>query len=518
MAETSLWLRNTELPFFPRLRGEVTVDVTVVGGGISGLTAAVLLARAGKRVAVVEGRRIGSGETGRTTAHLTELLDTRYYELSSKFGKDGARQAAESSRAALDRIEEFTRILGNGCGFTRVPAFLYTENAEHRDDLLRELASLKEVGSDAAWTDEIPLPIQNFGGIRVEHQAQFRPLDYLSTLVAEFQKRGGVIFEQSPMLELNENEGRPCRVRTPEGTVSSRDVLELTNTPVSNLFAIHTKVAAYRSYALAATLPAGGPPPGLFFDTESPYHYLRTEQTSEGSFLIVGGEDHKTGQDDSARRYTALEDYLSEHFPNAELKYRWSGQIIEPSDGLPYIGKNSGSEHVYIATGFSGNGISFGTLAAMILTDAVLGVENPWADLYKATRVKPIAQAPKVISESLDFPAYLTRDRLLRKGDVDSEERIPNGEGRLIHAGGKMLAVYRDEQGQLHKRSAVCTHLGCNVRFNSAEKSWDCPCHGSRFDVDGRVLNGPALADLAEVTEDGDTLEERQQPAHASHR
>jgi Rieske Fe-S protein len=276
-------------------------------------------------------------------------------------------------------------------------------------------------------------------------------------------------------------------------------VLELTNSPVSNLFALHTKVAAYRSYALAATLTLNATAAALYYDTAEPYHYLRVHDTSEGPLLIVGGEDHKTGQGDPRLRRRALEGFWREHFPNSELRRHWSGQIIEPSDGLPFIGKNAGSEHVYVATGFSGTGMTFGTLAAMILSDGVLGIENPYSDLYLATRIKPLAQARAFVEENLDFPAYLARDRLLRKGDLESVDDVRPGEGKLVRANGTALAVYRDETGALHQRSAVCPHLGCNVRFNSAETTWDCPCHGSRFGIDGEVLNGPAIKPLAEA-------------------
>jgi Rieske Fe-S protein len=274
-------------------------------------------------------------------------------------------------------------------------------------------------------------------------------------------------------------------------------VLVLAHVPVSNRLALHTKLAAYRSYAIAAPLREPFPTAN-FSDMRDPYHYIRPQQTASGPVLIIGGEDHKTGKnDDTEGCFARLAEYSRAHFPIGEISHRWSGQIIEPADGLPFIGRNAGADHVYVATGFSGEGMTFGTLAAMLLSDAVLAVKNPWAALYDATRVKPLAQARRVIGEGADFPAHLAHDRLAG-GEADSPEQVPAGEGRLVRAEGKMLAVYRDDGGALHARSAVCTHLGCYVHWNRAERSWDCPCHGSRFDVDGAVLNGPAIKPLAQ--------------------
>jgi Rieske Fe-S protein len=275
-------------------------------------------------------------------------------------------------------------------------------------------------------------------------------------------------------------------------------VLVLTNAPVSTRFALHPKVAAYRSYAVAARLEKPFPP-GLFWDMQDPYHYTRAQKTRSGSFLIVGGEDHKTGKKkDTGKCFDRLREYAETQFGIADISHRWSGQVIEPTDGLPFIGRNPGGRHVHVATGFSGTGMTFGTLAAMILSDAVLGVENPWAKLYDATRVKPLAQAREFVAENVDFPAHLVTDRLVR-GEAGSIDQVPSGEGRLLRSGRKMVAVYRDEAGTVHARSAVCTHLGCHVQWNQEERSWDCPCHGSRFDVDGAVLNGPAVKGLEEA-------------------
>jgi nitrite reductase/ring-hydroxylating ferredoxin subunit len=238
---------------------------------------------------------------------------------------------------------------------------------------------------------------------------------------------------------------------------------------------------------------------GLFLDMEDPYHYIRAQEMDWGPFVIIGGEDHKTGQNADTRRcIQRLEEYAEAHFDIAAVAFRWSGQIVEPADGLPFIGKNAGAGHVYVATGFSGNGMTFGTLAAMICSDGVLDIPNPWAGLYDATRVCPPSETQEGIAEGVDFPTYLARDRVAR-GDVDSVDQIRRGEGRLVRSQGKMLAVFRDEAGALHSRSGVCTHLGCHVRWNGAARSWDCPCHGSRFDVDGAVLNGPATRPLPEA-------------------
>jgi glycine/D-amino acid oxidase-like deaminating enzyme/nitrite reductase/ring-hydroxylating ferredoxin subunit len=496
MALPSLWMEDTELPAYPRLPGDLDTDVVVVGAGIAGLTASLLLRRAGKRVVLIEARRVGHGETGHTTAHLTEMLDAHYHVIESKFGHEGARLVAESSRAAIDRIESLVRELGVDCGFERVPGYLYAEDEKQRSDLEKELESLRRVGADVAWVESFPLSIRVDGAIRVERQAQLHPLDYLRALAAQLVSSGGQIFEGTTMLEVDE--GRPCRVSTTRGVVTAEQVLVLTNAPVSTRVALHTKVAAYRTYAVAARMEKPFPA-GLFWDMQEPYHYTRTQRTRSGSFLIVGGEDHKTGKKkETGECFDRLREYAATRFGIADIAHRWSGQVLEPVDGLPFIGRNPGARHVHVATGFSGTGMTFGTLAAMILSDAVLGVENPWAKLYEATRVKPLAQAREFLAENVDFPAHLVTDRLVR-GEAGSIDQVARGEGRLLRSGRKMIAVYRDEAGTVHARSAVCTHLGCHVQWNQGERSWDCPCHGSRFDVDGVVLNGPAVKGLEEA-------------------
>jgi glycine/D-amino acid oxidase-like deaminating enzyme len=264
-----------------------------------------------------------------------------------------------------------------------------------------------------------------------------------------------------------------------------------------NRIALHMKLAAYRTYAIAYPAPSAMPD-GLYDDCQTPYHYIRTQITPRGRFLIVGGEDHKTGHERETQRcFERLESYARKHFAlQGAAHRRWSGQILEPADGLPFIGRNALSKQVYVATGFSGTGVTFGTLAAMLLRDTIMHCDNPWAELYAATRIKPLAQAKRYLAENVDFPAHVIGDRLAR-GDVRDRAEVAKGQGKLVHENGKMLAVYRDDAGVLHTRSAVCPHLGCHVRWNDAERSWDCPCHGSRFSATGQLRNGPAVSDLA---------------------
>lgn len=491
----SLWHHTSVIPSFARLTDARGADVVVVGGGISGVTAALLLQRAGKQVILLESRRLGAGETGYTTAHLTEILDTRYHVLESKFGGHQTHLVAQSSRLAIDKIESLVQEFGaDSCGFGRVPGYLFAETDEQRAVLELEIDALQRVGAKASLVENIPLPFATIGAIRIDNQAQIHPLEYLAQLTRRLISSGGQIFEQTKMLDVEE--GEPCRVHTDAGELRAAQVLVLTHVPVANRVAIHTKIAAYRSYAIAGKAPDPEFPPGLFWDLSDPYHYIRRQDMVDGRYVIIGGEDHKTGKkENTLESYRALEAYARTHFPGFEASVRWSGQIMEPVDGLPFIGRNTGSTHVYVATGFSGNGITYGTLAAMSLADAVLGIRSPWTDLYDATRVKPVAQSRQYLTENVDFPTHMVTDRFA-KGDVKQYQEIPMGEGRLVREQGRMLAVYRDPRGTFHVRSAVCPHLGCHVRWNKAERSWDCPCHGSRFDIEGAVLNGPATTCL----------------------
>src|SRR6266540_768860 len=493
----SVWSETPPAVPHGALDGDIETDVAIIGAGITGVTAARLLELGGRKVALLESRRIGKGETIKTTAHLTEVPDVRMHRLISRFGEGGARLAVRGQRAAIDRIEAFVNELRIDCQFERVPAYLYAETAAQEKVVRDEEEAAQHLGLAASRADAVPLPFPIRRAIRFRDQAQFHPRAYLLALAAGIDGNGSHVFEQTHVTGVEER-GDRCVVVTDRGSIVARDVIIAAHVPIANKLFSHTKLAAYRTYVIGAAVPMP-PSPGLYWDTAQPYHYLRGHVVDGVPYLIVGGEDHKVGDlEDTTLPFQRLEAYLKNRFGRtlAATDLRWSGQIIEPADGLPYIGRNAASSHVYIATGYSGNGLTQGTLAAMILADQIQGVANPWSKLYDATRFKPLASAQAFVSESVDFPRHLLTDRLPAANDAGDIESLPAGEGVVANVGGNKLAVYRSGAGELSALSPVCTHLGCLVHWNTTEKSWDCPCHGSRFDPLGRVLNGPATASL----------------------
>jgi len=489
----TLWWDTVEMPEYPALDGDVRVDVAIVGAGITGLTAARLLTREGKRVAVLEQHRVGSGTTGGTTAHVTQVPDLRYRDLRSKFGRDDLRIVVDSSRAALELIASLVEEDAIPCDFARIPAYLYTEDPDEVSRLEEEVEAAHEAGMPAELVREIALPFPVAAAVRYPDQARFHPLSYLAALARTVHENGGRIFERTRVVGVDS--GEPCRVRTERGTVTADAVLFATHTP-AGFSLLHAELEPLRSYVLGVRLRGGASPPdGLFFDTADPYNYTRRQ----GSLLIVGGKDHKTGEDRQPEQsYRELEEYTRQRWDVESIDNRWSAQFYDPPDGLPMIGRAVTSGHVYVATGYSGTGMVFGTLGGMLLADFALGRENPWAEVYRPSRIKPLAAGPQVAKLAFETAVDFVKDRVTIPKVQDLSE-VPVGEGRVVEIEGEKAAVYRDESGVAHAVSPVCTHAFCIVHWNSAEKSWDCPCHGSRFGIGGGVLEGPAVKALAPV-------------------
>lgn len=504
---TSIWMATTEVPQFQSLDQDLRANVCVIGAGIAGMTTAYLLARAGRAVVLIDDGLIAGGETSRTTAHLTAALDDRYYNIAKTHGEDGARLAAESHMSAIHRIETIASMEDIDCDFQRVEGYLFLGGNSKRAELEQELEATHRAGiNDTQLVDRIPFSFWDSGpALRFPRQATFHPLKYMKGLARAILRDGGKIYTGVHAEKIED--GEPARVTTSEGHVVSADnVVVCTNTPVNDWLIIHSKQAAYRTYVIGARIPKGSVPDGLYWDTPDPYHYIRIQQAEDSSsreldydILIVGGEDHKTGQDTGIEeRFVRLEQWARERFPMIEsVKYRWSGQVMEPVDYMAYIGRNpGGDEHIYIATGDSGNGMTHGTIAGIILNELIQGRKHQWAKLYDPSRVT-LRATPEYLKENANV-AKQYKD-WFTKGDVDEAAEIKPGEGAVIGTGRGKIAVYRDERGNIHQRSAVCTHLYCIVRWNGTEKTWDCPCHGSRFDPYGKVVNGPAIVELSPV-------------------
>jgi glycine/D-amino acid oxidase-like deaminating enzyme/nitrite reductase/ring-hydroxylating ferredoxin subunit len=503
----SIWMATDEPLARHQLNQHESADVCVVGAGMAGMITAYRLARAGASVIVLDDGEIGGGMTERTTAHLSNALDRQYYELEHLHGETGARLAAESHSVAIDQIETIVSAEGIDCDFERLNGYLFAAPNTPPDVLERELKAAHRAGLvGVELLDRGPRGSFAFGPcLSFPEQGQFHPLKFISGLARAFERNGGRIFTDSHVTEIKS--GPPAEVLTSNGAVvSSGSVVVATNSPINDLVALHTKQAPYMTYVLGVRLPSDTLPRALYWDTADPYHYLRLHSDSNlnsGNYeiLIVGGEDHKTGQEENIEeRYNRLESWTRERIPAAErIEFRWSGQVLEPNDGLAFIGRNPmDANNIYVASGASGNGMTYGMIAGLLLEDLIAGRENKWESIYDPSR-KMLRAAGEFAKENLNVVAQYAD--WVTGGEVDSTEKISRGDGAIIRRGLSKIAAYRDEQGQLHERSATCTHLGCIVAWNGDEKTWDCPCHGSRFDAYGRVINGPANSDLAQVDE-----------------
>jgi glycine/D-amino acid oxidase-like deaminating enzyme/nitrite reductase/ring-hydroxylating ferredoxin subunit len=499
-ASTSIWMATADPPSQSGLKQSIRTDVCVIGAGIAGLTTAYLLAREGRSVVVLDDGLTGGGMTGRTTAHLTNAFDDRYVEMEKLHGEDGSRLIAESHTAAIEKINQIVTAEKIDSDFEWLDGFLFCA-PEHSVDLLDdELAASHRAGlTEVEKIARAPVDSFNSGpALRFPRQAQFHPLKYLAGLVKALMRDDGRVFAQTHATKIEG--GSEARIETSHGPVVTSDVVVVaTNTPVNDRVAIHTKQAPYVTYVIGIRVPKDSVTRALYWDTGDPYHYVRLQPENGYDVLIVGGEDHKTGQEnDGNERFARLEQWTRERFPAArEVEYRWSGQVMEPVDGLAFIGRNPLDEdNVYIATGDSGQGMTHGTIAGMLLSDLIQGRKNNWEDLYSPSRIR-LKSLPEYASENINvagqYADYVTA------GDIKSESELQPGEGGIMREGVSKVAVRRDENGNVQKLSAVCPHLGCIVAWNSTEKTWDCPCHGSRFSASGRVYQGPANSDLSSV-------------------
>jgi len=469
----------------------------VIGGGIAGLTTAYLLAKAGKAVTVIDDGLIGGGETCRTTAHLTNAIDDRIYRIEKWHGEDHARLAVESHTAAIEQIEQIVRSESIDCDFERLDGYL-VQAEENDDDLEEELAAAHRCGLvDVEWAEKAPITGYDTGRcLRFPRQGQFHVLKYLSGLAKAIEMNGGRLLSHTRVIDWAGGD-HPTLTTTDGSTINTDRIVLATNYPImSKMFA---KLPAYRTYVIGVEVPRDSVERCLIWDTGDPYIYVRTHRDRDKDILIVGGEDHRTGQaDDMEERFARLEKWTRERFSAAgEVKYRWSGQFLETHDGLAFLGQYSSDEpNVFLITGDSGMGMTHCTIGGMIVSDLILGRQNPWTKVYEPTRIatQSIMEAvPELIDSTVPYADWI------RPGDASSADEIKPGQGAVIRDGLTKIAVHRDDNGGLHRRSAVCTHMGCIVRFNDLEKTWDCPCHGSRFSTDGDPINTPAISPLGAV-------------------
>jgi glycine/D-amino acid oxidase-like deaminating enzyme/nitrite reductase/ring-hydroxylating ferredoxin subunit len=492
----SYWVASTEAPEFPPLEGEVAVDVAVVGAGITGIMAATLLKRTGSTVALVEAKRILHGATGYTTAKLTAGHNVIYSHLERHFRPEGSRLYAEANQRAVETVAGMAAEERIDCDLERTRNYVYSESEDDVETLRTEAAAARRAGLPASFTRETELPFPVAGAVVLEDQAQFHPRKFLLPLAGALPGEGSHVFELTRARDVRE--GEPCVVESDLGSVRARTVVVATHLPILDRGLFFAKTHPKRSHVLAARVDAQRAVRGMYISTESPTHSVRSAHDGDGRLLLIGGEGHKTGQEPRTdEREERLAAWAQERFGVGDFAYRWATQDFYSVDRVPYVGRLRRSSRILVATGFGGWGMSNGVASAHVLADLVLGRENRSAALYDAKRTKPVASARDFVKENADVAKHWLGDRARAVAADRDLSDVGPGEGRVMRLDGELVAVRRGAEGALHAVSAVCTHLGCIVSWNSAEASWDCPCHGSRFAADGTVIQGPAVDDLA---------------------
>jgi glycine/D-amino acid oxidase-like deaminating enzyme/nitrite reductase/ring-hydroxylating ferredoxin subunit len=487
----SLWMATSDWPEFGSLAADISLQALVVGSGITGLTAARLLADEGVEVGVIDSGRLCSGVTGFTTAKLSALQSTVYTELSEAWGEEVAGAYAEANLRAIDLVRRQVSDDRIDCDFAEAPAYTYAESAEHLGRIEAEAAAAGRAGLDVSFTDQSDLPYPIAGAVRLDHQARFHPRRYCKGLLDATLERGGVVFEHTIALSLDADAGI---VETDRGTVTADLIVVATHLPFGNLGGYFARTSVSRSYAVAVS-EGIEPLDGMYISVDEPIRSLRS--TGDGH-TIVGGENHPVGEDDdTTRRYQALEDWCHDRLSSGPVEHRWSAQDYRSVDGLPFVGPLGPSGRVFLATGFAKWGMTNGTVAASIMVDLAMGRDNQWAEVFDSRRVAPKQAISDTLKVNANVARHFVGDRLM--SSLSASELPGPGQGEVLSHDGERLAVSQSDDGQVRAHSPYCTHLGCLVAYNTAEQTWDCPCHGSRFDLEGRVIHGPAVEDLAPI-------------------
>lgn len=492
---TSLW-QDAIAPYetINDINGQKQFDIIIVGGGITGISTALLLQQAGKKCLVIEAANLCFGTTGGTTAHLNTLLDTPYTTIQKNFDKDTSQKVATLTANAIKLIQYNSNNNNIDCSFEPADAYLFAQDEQQEKELEKIAEASANAGLTLEYSPAIPVPMSFRKAIRVQGQAKFNPVDYVYGIAAAFEKAGGIILQQCRVTDVDNTD--PIQVTTIQGLFTATDLIYATHIPPGvNL--LHLRCMPYRSYAMAVTLENESYPTDLSYDMEDPYHYYRTQEVNGQKYLIAGGKDHKTGTEPNTdHRFEELEAHVRKYFPVKEVAYKWSSQYFEPADGLPYIGHLPGSPgHIYVACGYGGNGMVYSHVAAMLLKSLIIKEETDYNNLFNPNRIKPVAGFVNFIKHNAAVVKEFA-GKIFPFDEIDVLAELAPGEGRLVAYENKKLALYKDEQGKLYALSPVCTHLKCEVKWNQAERSWDCPCHGTRYNYDGTLVTGPASSDL----------------------
>lgn len=493
-ATKSLWQNTAENYSSKKTSIEKYYDVAIAGGGITGITTALLLQKAGKSCIVFEAYNLCFGTTGGTTAHLNTLLDVPYTTIIKNFNEDAGKIVASSSRMAIDLIKEHIREYKIDCAFEDASAYLFAQTEDQVKELQDIHDACRTVGVKATYAQKLPVDITAEKVMVVDGQAKFHPVKYVQALAKAFEDAGGIILQDCRVQQIENKQ--LVEITTLQGNFESAYFIYATHIPTGvNL--LHLRCVPWRSYAMAVTLNNDNYPPDLYYDMYDPYHYIRSQKIDGKQYLVVGAEDHKTAHVENTKEcFDRLEEYVNKHFEVSDIISKWSSQYFEPADGLPYIGGLPGAkENILVATGYGGNGMTYSHIAATTLRSIIFGEENPGIELFNPKRIKPVAGFVSFLSHNVDVVKqfagkWIGTEKLQALSDMEK------GEGKVVKYDDETIALYKDHDGKLHAVNPVCTHMKCSVAFNEAEQTWDCPCHGARYSTDGKVITAPADRDL----------------------